>query len=189
MNSYALAIIDNILYNEGGYVDNQLDLGGPTNFGITIKQYRSWKNNHNITKEQFRKISKSDAIEFYYEKFFIGPNYNLIANKSKSIAEKIMDMAVNQGPSTASKALQRALNLFNKSHSSNPYYPDLKIDGVIGPSTLNSLQIFLDRRAEDGEHVIIKILNILQGYRYIEITESRIQNEEFIFGWINNRIN
>ena len=48
-------IIEKILEHEGGYVDDPLDAGGETNFGITKKFYPN-VDIKNLTEEQAKKI-------------------------------------------------------------------------------------------------------------------------------------
>lgn len=89
------------------------------------------------------------------------------------------------GPSVASKFFQpwlSALNLRGK------LYPDLKPDGRIGPRTITALKSLLLHRGKDGETVVLRGLNSSQGARYLELAESREANEDFIFGWMLNRV-
>ena len=64
----------------------------------------------------------------------------------------------------------------------------LEADGVIGPATLGALQAFLAQRGAEGETVLLRMLNALQGARYIEISDSRPANEDFTFGWFRTRV-
>ncbi|MGQ0440576.1 putative peptidoglycan-binding domain-containing protein [Bacillus sp. B-TM1] len=48
--------------------------------------------------------------------------------------------------------------------------------------------LILAKRGKDGEKVMLKILNIMQGQRYIEICERNPTQEQFFYGWISNRI-
>lgn len=101
------------LKNEGGYVNNPADSGGPTKYGITSKDF--FGDISAITVEQ--------ATAFYLSKFW-NPLYNSIL--SQDIANKLEDMGVLAGVGTAVKCLQRALNL-----------PDNEITGFFGPITLS----------------------------------------------------
>ena len=80
---------------------------------------------------------------------------------------------------------QRSLNALN---SQGTHYSDLVVDGVIGNGTLGALKDYLDRRQHEGERVLLKALNCLQGARYIEIAEARERNESFVFGWFSHRV-
>lgn len=55
-------------------------------------------------------------------------------------------------------------------------------------ATLNALKTFLAKRGKEGEKVLVRVLNIMQGQRYIEICERNPKQEQFFYGWINNRI-
>jgi len=67
-------------------------------------------------------------------------------------------------------------------------FPNLVVDGQIGPATIDALQTILKQRGADGEKVIARLLNCLQGVRYMEITEAREKNEDFLYGWVLNRV-
>jgi len=104
---------------------------------------------------------------------------------SPSIAEELADTAVNMGVTRASKFLQRSLNALNNIQKN---YPDLKLDGILGGNTVKSLKKFLFTRGSEGEKVILKMLNCLQGEFYVSLAERREKDERFIFGWFKNRI-
>lgn len=61
----------------------------------------------------------------------------------------------------------------------------------IGP-TLTKLFLvlknYLAKRGKEGEKVLVRVLNIMQGQRYIEICERNPSQEQFFYGWIANRI-
>lgn len=65
---------------------------------------------------------------------------------------------------------------------------DLKVDGVYGSNTLGALKTYLAKRGKEGEKVLVRVLNIMQGQRYIEICERNPTQEQFFYGWIANRI-
>ncbi|WP_369708498.1 putative peptidoglycan-binding domain-containing protein [Kluyvera ascorbata] len=67
-------------------------------------------------------------------------------------------------------------------------YHDLSTDGLIGSRTLTALERFLTTRGSEGEEVLLRALNCSQGAYYLTITEERQQNEQFIYGWLKNRV-
>lgn len=67
-------------------------------------------------------------------------------------------------------------------------WSDLKVDGVYGSNTLGALKTYLVKRGKEGEKVLVRVLNIMQGQRYIEIYERNPSQEQFFFGWIANRV-
>ncbi|HAV6134627.1 TPA: peptidoglycan-binding protein [Acinetobacter baumannii] len=46
----------------------------------------------------------------------------------------------------------------------------------------------LAKRSKEGEKVLVRVLNIMQGQRYIEICERNPTQEQFFYGWIVNRV-
>ena len=59
----------------------------------------------------------------------------------------------------------------------------------MGPSTLKALNAYLTKRGTQGELVLLRALNCLQGAFYIELVERRYKDEVFIYGWLLNRVN
>ncbi|MFH4094328.1 putative peptidoglycan-binding domain-containing protein, partial [Acinetobacter baumannii] len=53
---------------------------------------------------------------------------------------------------------------------------------------LNALKTYVVKRGKEGEKVLVRVLNIMQGQRYIEICERNPSQEQFFYGWIANRI-
>lgn len=172
-------IINGLLEREGGYINHPSDKGGPTNWGITEKTAlaHGYSDIRSLTKEQARAIYEAD--------YWYGPRFDQVAELSPAIADELCDTGVNMGPAVASKFFQRwlsALNLKGK------IYPDLDADGRIGPRTITALGSLLKYRGKEGELVVLRGLNSSQGARYLELAEAREANEDFIFGWMLNRV-
>jgi lysozyme family protein len=173
-------IIDKLLSVEGGYVNNPNDRGGETNFGITERVARA-----NGYTGPMKAMTKADARAIYLNEYWHKPGYDSVHGISSGIAEELFDTGVNMGTHIATSFLQRCLNVFNRMDRD---YADIRVDGDCGSATLEALHDFLSRRGDDGEHTLLKAMNCLQGARYIELAEQRIQNEDFVYGWIANRI-
>ncbi len=174
-------VIDGILKAEGGYSNDKDDLGGETNFGITAVTARAAGYHGNM-----REMPVEVARQIYLNRYWLEPHFDQIAVLSPAIAEELCDTGVNCGVPFAKPLIQDALNLLNRQEAD---YKDLKVDGAIGKATLSALAAFLGKRGKDGEEVLVKVLNIMQGARYIEITRVRPANETFFYGWISNRVN
>jgi lysozyme family protein len=108
-------LIDKILKNEGGYVNDPKDSGAETNFGISKTSYPHL-DIKNITVSQAKDIYKKD----YWDKI---KGDQIV---SQDIAFEIFDFAVNAGVKTASKLVQIVL--------------DVTVDGIIGKNTLSKLE-------------------------------------------------
>lgn len=173
-------IIDGILVREGGYSDQKADRGGPTNWGITEAVARA-----NGYTGDMRAMPQAFAREVYKRRYWLEPGFGKVALINGPIAEELADTGVNMGPATAIRFLQRALNVLNLEHT---VFPDLVVDGEIGPGTLNALSAYLRYRMRDGERVLLTALNCLQGNRYIELAEARPNQEGYVFGWLSERV-
>ena len=101
------------------------------------------------------------------------------------VAKEIVDTGVNMGIVRAAKFLQRSLTVLNNKEK---FYPDLIVDGQLGPQTIRALGDYLAYRGSEGEFVLVKMLNCLQGAFYVELAERREKDESFIFGWLKNRV-
>lgn len=173
-------MLADMLRHEGGYSNNPSDPGGETNYGITVGTARA-----NGYQGAMRDMTRQDAIAIYKRQYYYGPNLNAVDAVSPGIAAELFDTGINMGTKVAATFLQRALNALNRNGAD---YPDLALDGSIGPSTIAALKAYLAKRGVDGEHVLLKALNCLQGERYISLTEKNHRLEDFTFGWLANRV-
>lgn len=172
--------IEDLMRVEGGYVDHPNDRGGPTNWGITQATARAFGYHGRI-----QDMPRSVAAQIYRQRYWESPRFDHVANLNPAIAQELLDTGVNMGPAVASKFLQRALNVLNQDAK---IYPDIVADGVIGPMTIAALRAYLGHRGKDGETVLLRALNCLQGARYIEIAERDARQESFVHGWFLNRV-
>ena len=181
--SEIIDIIDEIIRVEDGYVNHPDDSGGPTKYGITLRVLREVR--PGATLNDVKNLTVQDARDIYKSKYFVATQIEKIYNISKPIGIEVFDAAINMGPSTSIKLLQRVLNVFNKKGT---LYPDIPIDGVAGSDTQNALRAFLTTRGYDGAEIMHKALICLRGAKYIDIAERSPKNESFVYGWIKNRV-
>lgn len=173
--------LDELIKREGGYVNNPADRGGATKYGITEAVARE-----NGYKGSMKDLPLDVAKSIYRKNYWTAPRFDQVNNFSSAIAEELLDTGVNCGIKFAKPLLQRALNLLNNQGKAG--YADLKVDGIYGSNTLDALKIYLAKRGKDGEKVLLRVLNIMQGQRYIEICERNPKQEQFFYGWIANRV-
>jgi len=95
----------------------------------------------------------------------------------QSLAAELFDTAVNMGLTRATEFLQRALNVLNRN---GKLYADLVVDGDLGPRTLAAVRAYLKT---DKVELLLKILNVLQGARYIQLMDQSPGQEAFARGW------
>lgn len=173
--------LDELIKREGGYVNNPADRGGATKYGITEAVART-----NGFKGNMKDLPLDVAKAIYKKQYWTSPRFDQVNTISSLVAEELLDTGVNCGTGFAKPLLQRALNLLN--NQGKVGWTDLSVDGIYGPATLNALKIYLAKRGKDGETVLLRVLNIMQGQRYIEICERNPAQEQFFYGWIVNRV-
>lgn len=170
-------MIADLIKVEGAYSDHPADKGGPTMYGVTQAVARA-----NGYTGPMREMPMSVATSIYRKKYFTAPGFESVYLLSPIIAEEMFDTGVNMGTSIPGPWLQRLLNVLNDAKT------DLVVDGAIGPATITALRLYLNKRGSDGEIVMVRGLNCLQGARYLELAEKREQNRAFIYGWLKNRV-
>lgn len=173
-------MIEATIGKEGGYSDHPADTGGPTRWGITEAVAR-----RNGYRGDMRKLSRETAVAIYRQVYAINPGFAAVANISPAIGEELFDTGVNMGPAVPSLWLQQCLNGLN---DGGRLYPDIREDGDIGTGTLAALSAYLKARGAEGERVMLKALNCLQGARYVELARTRSANEAFLYGWLRTRV-
>jgi lysozyme family protein len=173
-------LIEKVIGVEGGYSNHPADRGGPTKWGITEQVARAYGYNGDM-----RNFPRELAITIYEKIYWIRPGFDRIATAYPAVAEELFDIGVNMGPGTGAKFLQRALNVLNRGGTG---YPDIKVDGDVGPGTLAALKGYRAQRGSAGEIVLLRLIDAQQAVRYIEITEARPANEAFMYGWVANRV-
>lgn len=119
-----LKIIDDIILKEGGFTNNPVDKGGPTNMGITIPTLSRWRGMA-CTVEDIRSLSKSEASDIYYELYIKRPKLDKIPDPH--LQAQLVDFGVNSGPMLAITKLQQLIGAED--------------DGVLGGETLSKLAL------------------------------------------------
>lgn len=143
---------------EGGYVNNPNDRGGETKYGISKRQY-PLLSIKNLTVGQARAIYKQD----YWDKL------RLDKVTSPGIAKELFDTGINMGVTKAIFILQESLNYLGHT---------LKIDGIIGPVTLGSVNKY--KYPKD----LLKVLNGVQFMYYYNIVKKNPNQKVFSRGWL-----
>jgi lysozyme family protein len=119
-----------VLAHEGAaYVNDPIDPGGPTRFGITL----AWAQEHRLDLNGDGQVDVADLLALTPE--VAGQRYRtgiwdplgLDRIADQTIASKVLDLAVHAGPGVAVACLQRAA-----SHGGAKLAPD----GVLGPVSL-----------------------------------------------------
>lgn len=172
--------ISNLIQREGGYANNANDKGGETNMGITILKARAYGYTGPMAL-----LPRSVAVQIYTEQYWTNPGFDKVAGIMPQLAANMFDAGVNMGPQTVSKFVQRALNVFNRQGRD---YQDIVTDGQIGKLTLYVLNQFKLRRGDAAEVVMLRLFESEQAMRYLVIAETDPTQEDFMFGWVLNRV-
>lgn len=156
--NYSLAFrvaVKGVLAREGGYVFDSADRGGPTNRGISQRQYPDL---------DIASITDDDAAAIYWRDYWSLLSLDALP---AVISVKMLDVAVHVGPTTAVILLQEALNYLGAG---------LLCDGQIGPKT---------RMAVLGSNKAALLAAICgrQFSRYAHIIQRDPSQRRFAAGW------
>lgn len=180
MSTKVESYINMILMKEGDkYTDDPSDSGCKTRWGITENVARAYGYTGSM-----KSLPRSTAFAIYLKRYWTNPKFDRVELLSPDLSERLMDFGVLAGPSSAVIHLQRALNSLNQNEK---YYPDLKVDGVIGNITLYALSNYLKIRRKEGEVLLIGMVAALQSVFLLELSESRPKDEKWQYGWQLNR--
>lgn len=180
MSAFTDKIISDVIKAEGGYVNHPNDRGGPTMYGVTQAVARA-----NGYQGDMMDMPIGIARSIYERRYITEPRFDQVSTISEPIGSELIDTGVNMGPARAAEMLQRWLNAFNGNGSR---YADMFVDGRLGPISLDALRKFLVWRGQQGVIVMLRALNATQAMRYLDIAEANKTQEDFIFGWLLNRV-
>ena len=168
--------IGKVLEHESGYVNNRLDAGKRTNYGITQATYEKFIGRKLVgpdtdapkgqpmseAESVMRQMPKGNAIQIYKTMYWDAIQGDKI--KHFTIATLIFDQAVNRGVSAAVKQAQRVLGLTQ--------------DGVVGPKTLAALNA-----VSDTDFAAKYLAESTAAYK--AIVAKNPSQAVFLSGWLN----
>jgi lysozyme family protein len=167
------------LKHEGGFVNDPVDPGGATNWGMSLRYLKGrgdldgdrrldgdMDGDGDVDVNDIKKMSVEQAVKLYYTGFWLPNNYDNI--KDYTIAAKVFDMTVNMGSIQAGKILQRSVNRLGFG---------LKVDGAVGPKTFSAVN------ASDPD-LLIAELRQEQARFYINLIARNPQFAKYKNGWL-----
>jgi lysozyme family protein len=113
--------IRRVLVHEGGYSNHPSDPGGPTNFGITIYDYRKYLNPKG-TAADVRNMSVEQAKRIYRNHYAVPLRFDELPG---GVDYCVLDYGINSGIGRSKKVLQRVVGV--------------AADGVLGPLTMQAI--------------------------------------------------
>jgi lysozyme family protein len=152
------------LSNEGGWSNQIMDHGGPTNWGITLTDLTAFRR-RTATIDDLKALTIDEAKDIYKKFYWLEPNILSLSNPTMQIA--IFDIGVNQGTVTAIRFAQIAANR-QGCH--------LEFDGLIGPLTIDALSII-------NTKIFIQDFEALVMARYNQIVANDPGQQVFYLGW------
>lgn len=169
--------IERLIDREGGAVDDKVDRGGRTKYGITQSTAKAFG-----FKGDVFDLTYDQAVSIYYQRFYVNPKFYRIEQAfSSRLAEAMFDFGVHSGTVRPVKVLQRILNAFNYEER---YYDDLTADGLYGNITEGAMTAYIEKRGRKGLDVLIYVFNALRTAFLFDIAESDESQERFIYGWV-----
>lgn len=157
-------VMDYVLKNEGGYVWNPNDPGGPTKFGVTQAHLSMWRGVP-VSALDVQNLTVEEAKRFYFAQFWLPIGCNAIG--PLAIATCIMDTSILYGPHFGVVFAQKALNALGA---------NIVLDGQLGPVTaiaLNSVDV----------KAFVEMYVVSLFARINSVIEARPTSETFRRGW------
>ncbi|MHB8406304.1 MAG: glycoside hydrolase family 108 protein [Gammaproteobacteria bacterium] len=156
-----------VLREEGGYVDNPADHGGPTNQGITQATYDSYRRSTGKSAETVALIAPPEVLDIYSEMYWLPAHCQALP---LTLAVCHFDWTVNHGVTGAIRTLQQVLSV--------------EEDGVFGPMTAAALQ---SAGAQDLPALIESYLELRRQW-YQNFVSRDPSQDQFLEGWLS-RVN
>jgi len=178
-----------ILLNEGPYNDDPRDLGGTTNFGISLRFLRKigdynkdgvldgdLDQDGDVDIDDIRLMTPAKAEQFYYDHFWKKLRCDNI--ECKMLRLHMFDMGVNAGSSRAAKIVQKLLAI--------------KEDGIIGPVSLKHINsqkefIYWNKWGLDEFPMYLWQRYVMERFKHYNYLVYEVNPDllRFLQGWIN----
>jgi lysozyme family protein len=162
-----------ILKLEGGFVDNKNDIGGATNFGVSLRWLKAQGLLENLelqdrTQDEVQVVKDltADDAKALYKTYFWNPN-NYDSINSQMIAEKIFNMTVNMGARRSHLIVQNCLGFTSEQR-----------DGLMGAKTIAEVN------AAASAPFVVALQN-MQAAFYRQLVAVNPKLQPFLQGWLN----
>lgn len=192
---YAAAAKD-VLHIEGGFVDDPVDRGGATKYGISLRFLASegaFDDDANgkadfdldmdgdIDGQDIRKLTRGDAVYLFHRCFWQALECEIFP---APIGEMMFDQGVNGGRATARKLLQRAINACLMEAAAYRHAPQLAVDGAVGDLTREAMLRVL-RLNSLGLNALTFAYREAAKERYRQIAFRYPAQQRFLKGWLS----
>lgn len=169
--------VDYVLDREGGLSENPNDLGGITNYGISLRfvreiphdRLRRYSIFEPVTEQTIRNLEIPQAKFIYRGEFWDEAPFQDI--ESQKLSNYLFDMCVNLGTHQGIKLIQRAIWAAAADRGL------LKDDGILGERTIRYINSYGD--------VLLPILIAIRASFYRLIVELQPTQKPNLNGWLN----
>lgn len=171
-----LAIIAATLALEGGYVKNDVDPGGETNFGITKATAE-----RNGYRGPMRTLPREVAESIYYREYLVAPGYEPLVAIDAAVASELFDTTVNMGAPRPSRWFEQSVNELCGAR--------LTIDGRVGATAIAAYSACQRRRG--AARLCVAMLDDLdrkQAAEYRRLVRINPKLRPFLKGWLAHRV-
>lgn len=159
--------LDIIIENEGGFVNNPDDRGGPTNYGLS-KRFLDKYHGRDVSIQEIAELTAEDAREIYTDAFYLKPRLDELP---RALRLAVFDCLVHSGESNAIKILQFAIN---EVHGKTL----VKVDGINGSKTIGACYL------TDGQELLDALTDCRKDFLSTLVAQDSSQHQ-FFGGWLN----
>ena len=167
------------LKHEGGFVNDPVDPGGATNWGVSIRFLKGagdgdgdgWldgdiDHDGDIDVDDIKNMTVEQARKIYRIHFWDKYDYDKIVDFT--VAARLFDMNVNMGAKQAGKIIQRALNECGQ---------NVVVDGKVGKNTFAAINC-------TNPEMLMAEIRQAHAQFYIDLIAAKPQFEKYRKGWL-----
>lgn len=166
LSASAKFAIDYVLQNEGGFVDDPFDDGGPTNMGVTQHTLSVFRGAP-ASVGDVKALSLLQAESIYLWMYF--KPMGLESVHSEAMQACLLDAGVLYGPVTSVRMAQLTCCVLGK---------EVEVDGHLGPETAKAINEFTEESFISGFYA--QVLRRIE-----EVIIHNKTNERYRLGWTN----
>lgn len=158
-------VLTSVIEKEGGYVDDPLDRGGATKYGITAATLGAYRKlGRAATRDEVKALAEQEARDIYRARYVNDPGFDTLP---EWVIPSLVDDAVLSGPKSAITTLQQVLNV--------------PADGVLGPKTRQALAV-------KDPAAVIRDMAKARVLRFARIVELNPTQSRFLRGWLTRAL-
>ena len=175
-------ILDLEIKNEGGYVDNPHDKGGPTKYGNSLREAQKWgleldiDGDGQVTAADIAQLTPEKAKAVYLKKYFVLPSFNYLPTE---IQAQVVDTGVLSGPGRAAIILQEVLDQVRQT-APDLKLPVIKTDGSIGHVTEDAAAAAQKAMGPFLSNALVEARVVYLNH----VADNNPADEDFRHGWI-----